>query len=125
MVFQPVGFTKLPRSHEALVGSYPTFSPLPAFRRAVSLSAALSVARPFPAAPLPVRKHGALRCPDFPLRGLAARSDGAMHRISMNAFRSPMSVDQYFRCPHAVLAHVRIVELQPLVILEGFAHFLT
>lgn len=29
MVFQPMGFTKLPMSPPALVGSYPTFSPLP------------------------------------------------------------------------------------------------
>lgn len=30
MVFQPVGFTKLPRSHAALVSFYLTFSPVPA-----------------------------------------------------------------------------------------------
>ena len=68
MVFQRVGFTKLPCSHKALVSSYLTFSPLPPScdGSAVSLSAALSVAVPFPARPLPVRKHAALCCPDFP-----------------------------------------------------------
>jgi hypothetical protein len=81
MVFQPVGFTKLFRSHEALVSSYLTFSPLPALRLAVSLSAALSVTPPFPVAPLPVRKHGALSCPDFPPLFFKS-GDGAMHRMS-------------------------------------------
>jgi len=68
MVFQRVGFTKLPCSHTALVSSYLTFSPLPPScdGSAVSLSAALSVAVPFPVRPLPVRKHAALCCPDFP-----------------------------------------------------------
>ncbi len=68
MVFQRVGFTKLPCSHTALVSSYLTFSPLPppCGGSAVSLSAALSVAVPFPVRPLPVRKHAALCCPDFP-----------------------------------------------------------
>ncbi|SDA95443.1 hypothetical protein SAMN03080617_04074 [Algoriphagus alkaliphilus] len=56
------------------VGSYPTFSPLPfnrlrdkpcVERRFVSV--ALSVLRLSPAEVLPVRKYGALRCPDFPL----------------------------------------------------------
>lgn len=78
-----------------LVGSYfqppkrpipreggPTFSSLPRRslseggpslqlrRSAVSLSAALSMAGPSPSRPLPVRKHAALRCPDFPPRTL-------------------------------------------------------
>ena len=68
LVFQLVGFTKLPRSHAALVGSYPTFSslPPPCGGSAVSLSAALSMASPSPVIPLPVRKHDALCCPDFP-----------------------------------------------------------
>ena len=59
----------------------PTFSSLPCWRStkvslrnitntAVSLSAALSVDHPFPSSPLPVRKHAALRCPDFPLSAL-------------------------------------------------------
>ena len=61
MVFQPVGFTKPLMLPATLVGSYPTFSPLPRRSEAVSLSAALSVTLRFPLAPLPVRKHGALR----------------------------------------------------------------
>lgn len=95
LAFQPVGFTKLPRSHGALVGSYferrsayparrrahlfiftrrslgeggpcQNFSLGPCGLQATSLSAALSITPPSPAAPLPVRKHGALCCPDFP-----------------------------------------------------------
>ena len=63
------------------VGSYPTFSPLPppCDGSAVSVSAALSVAPPSPVTPLPVRKHGALRCPDFPPSG---RSRRAMERCT-------------------------------------------
>lgn len=99
LVFQPVGFTKLPRSHGALVGSYPTFSSLPRRslseggpslqlqRSAVSLSVALSVTPPSPAAPLPVRKHGALCCPDFPPSPpCGGKNGGAVRRMSMNFF---------------------------------------
>lgn len=50
------------------------------------LSVALSVARPSPAEPLPVRKHGALCCPDFPPTLLQRVSDGAVRRMSMNAW---------------------------------------
>ena len=59
-----------------------TFSPLPPpfDGSAVSLSAALSVTPPSPVMFLPVRKHGALRCPDFP-PSHCWKSDGAMHRI--------------------------------------------
>jgi len=78
MVFQRVRFTKLPcrqkhwwaltLSAEAPIPREggPTFSSLPTLRQAVSLSAALSVDHPFPNGPLPVRKHAALHCPDFP-----------------------------------------------------------
>jgi hypothetical protein len=51
------------------VGSYPTISPLPDNQKRPSggiFSVALAVALPSPTIPLPVRKHGALRCPDFP-----------------------------------------------------------
>ena len=50
------------------VGSYPTFSPLPTDKvdwRFVSV--ALSVFLSSPTEILPVRKYGALCCPDFPL----------------------------------------------------------
>ena len=46
------------------VGSYPTISPLPR-KRGGMFSVALSVGFP----PLPVRKHAALWCSDFPLPG--------------------------------------------------------
>lgn len=86
MAFQPVGFTKPLLSPAMLVVSYTTFSPLPppCDGSAVSLSAALSVAPPFPVMPLPVRKHGALRCPDFP-PSHCWKSGGAMHRMSRNS----------------------------------------
>ena len=92
MAFQPVRFTKPSLSPAMLVGSYPTFSPLPPPRggSAVSLSAALSVAPPSPVMPLPVRKHGALCCPDFPPSHYW-KSDGAMHRMSMNSSVSYIS----------------------------------
>lgn len=61
-------------SPEALVRSYRTFSSLPRQVVAVSLSAALSVDHPFPSGPLPVRKHAALRCPDFPPCTLRCRT---------------------------------------------------
>jgi len=50
------------------VSSYLTFSPLPQDRSfvAVYFSVALSVPHPFPDEDLPVRKCGALCCPDFP-----------------------------------------------------------
>lgn len=89
LVFQPVGFTKLPRSHAALVGSYPTFSSLPPScdGSAVSLSAALSMAPPSPVVPLPVRKHGALCCPDFPPSPpCGEKNGGAMRGMSMNFY---------------------------------------
>ena len=84
LVFQPVGFTKLPHSHEALVSFYLTFSPVPRLSGVVSLSAALSITPLFPMMPLPVRKHGALCCPDFPLP-LCSDNDKAERDISMNA----------------------------------------
>ena len=87
LVFQPVGFTKLDRSRGTLVGSYPTFSSLPPSfdSSAVSLSVALSMAPPSPVVPLPVRKHGALCCPDFPPSPpCGGKNGGAMRRISRN-----------------------------------------
>ncbi len=86
MAFQPVRFTKPLLSPAMLVVSYTTFSPLPPScdGSAVSLSAALSVTPLFPVVSLPVRKHGALRCPDFP-PSHCWKSDGAMHRMSRNS----------------------------------------
>lgn len=67
MVFQPMRFAKLRTLPRTLVGSYSTFSPFPQNEfGVVSLSVALSVSRASPLACLPVRKHGTLRCPDFP-----------------------------------------------------------
>ena len=76
MAFQPARFTKQRTLLPALVGSYPTFSPLPTRTPAVSLSAALAVNFSFRKSPLPVRKSGALCCPDFPLPIAGQRQGG-------------------------------------------------
>jgi len=60
---------------ESAVGSYPTISPLPRKRGGI-FSVALAV-RLFQDA-LPVRKHGALCCPDFPLRLSTQRRSGLL-----------------------------------------------
>ncbi len=65
LVLLRMGFTELPTSPPALVSSYLTLSPLPAFAKASAgglLSVALSLGLP----PVPVRDHPALRSPDFP-----------------------------------------------------------
>ncbi len=121
MVFQPVGFTKLPRSHGALVSSYLTFSSLPALRRAVSLSVALSVTRPFPNALLPVRKHGALCCPDFPPQ---ANDLGRWSDAQDVKERSTMTQDDDLRSTHPIAPHIRIVELDAIIILKDPANLL-
>ena len=48
------------------VGSYPAFSPLPENRRLFSVTLLC------PCGQLPVKKYGALRCPDFPPAGFPA-----------------------------------------------------
>ena len=65
LAFQPMRFTRATR-HRATPGALTSrFHPyLQVAPQAVSFSVALSVGR-FPHR-LPVRKHGALRCPDFP-----------------------------------------------------------
>lgn len=69
------------------VGSYPTFSPLPFdWLRAKPeidgrfVSVALSVFLPSPVESLPVRKYGALCCPDFPLSRPRCYRDGTAAR---------------------------------------------
>jgi len=60
-----MGFTELLTSPSALVSSYLTLSPLPAFAEAQTgglLSVALSLGSP----PVPVKDHPALWSPDFP-----------------------------------------------------------
>ncbi len=60
MVFQRMGFTQLPDLHQALVGSYPTFSPLPYNMAVILCSTFPSSRKP------PVRWHASLCSPDFP-----------------------------------------------------------
>ncbi len=70
-----MGFTELPTSPSALVSSYLTLSPLPAFTKATAgglLSVALSLGSP----PVPVKDHPALWSPDFPPPTFAKASVG-------------------------------------------------
>ena len=81
----------------------PTFSSLPVealakadlaqtTTSAVSLSVALSMAPPSPVMLLPVRKHGALCCPDFPPSPpCSGKNDGAMRGMSMNSLHRSVS----------------------------------
>ena len=70
-----MGFTELLTSPPALVSSYLTLSPLPAFAEAITgglLSVALSLGSP----PVPVKDHPALWSPDFPPPTLAQGLSG-------------------------------------------------
>src|SRR5512139_1758527 len=94
-----MGFTELPTSPPALVSSYLTLSPLPAFAEAMAgglLSVALSLGSP----PVPVRDHPALWSPDFPPPACA---NGTGERRSPGSLR-PRSIIANFqttgkRCP--------------------------
>src|SRR5262245_42000898 len=61
LVFQPTRFAMPPPSLGARWALDPPFHPYPIRRRGGLFSVALSVTPPSPAAPLPVRKRGALR----------------------------------------------------------------
>ena len=65
VAFHPVRFTYARRVATAAVGSYPAFSPLP-HRSAAVIFCCTVCSRRITRRPLPVRKYGALRCPDFP-----------------------------------------------------------
>src|SRR5690606_33498149 len=86
LVFQPVGFAVPPPSLGARWALAPPFHPCLCLAAIGGLlSVALSVAPPFPAALLPVRKYGALCCPDFPPSAPeGAKNGGAMRRMSRN-----------------------------------------
>ncbi len=86
LVFQPVGFAVPPSSLMARWSFAPPFHPCLCLAAIGGLlSAALSVTPPSPAAPLPVRKHGALCCPDFPpFPPCGGKSGGAMRGMSRN-----------------------------------------
>ena len=59
-----MGFTKPAESPQLLVGSYPTFSPLPA---GIPAGGIFSVALSLALRPVDVIDHSVLRSPDFPL----------------------------------------------------------
>lgn len=86
LVFQPVGFAMPPSSLMARWSFAPPFHPCLCLAAIGGLlSVALSVTPPSPAAPLPVRKHGALCCPDFPPSPpCGGKSGGAMRGMSRN-----------------------------------------
>jgi len=68
LVFQLLRFT-INIVANAVVGSYPAFSPLPGLDTSSLggiFSVALAVAQQFLVKHLPVRKQNALCCPDFP-----------------------------------------------------------
>jgi hypothetical protein len=66
------------------VGSYSTGSPLLFCSKSGMFSVVLSVSRPSPVDCLPVRKHDALRCPDFPLPAEAESDETAYPRAKGN-----------------------------------------
>ena len=78
--FNPSG-VRLPVSPPGPVSSYLTFSPFPRPEARLLFSVTLL----YPSGYLPVRKDGALRCPDFPPRHMC-RSDGPACRHKDNPF---------------------------------------
>jgi len=68
-----VGFTEPPGSPRALVRSYRTVAPLPVARSPGPIGGLLSVALSFESPRLAVSQHPALRSPDLPRPGRAAR----------------------------------------------------
>lgn len=111
-------FSLLPAEALAKEGLAKYFSLRPFGLQETSLSAALSVTPPFPVVPLPVRKHGALRCPDFPpepLRDRAAERCTGCQRTQLPTSTSAVTQDDHFRCPGTIAPHVGIVELDVIV----------
>ena len=78
--FNPSG-VRLATSPPRPVSSYLTFSPFPRPEARLLFSVTL----PYPFGYLPVRKDGALCCPDFPPRH-KCRSDGPACRCKYNSF---------------------------------------
>lgn len=75
LVYQPVRFT-MPRHHWPSGELLPPLFTLTDARGLGGIfSVALAVARRLPTKPLPVRKYGALCCPDFPLLHYCSNSD--------------------------------------------------
>jgi hypothetical protein len=64
---------RLPMLPPEPVSSYLTFSPFPSATLGARSGRLFSVTLLYPRGYLPVRKHGALCCPDFPFRQLAER----------------------------------------------------
>ena len=68
LIFQPIRFALPPPSLSGRWALTPPFHPYPNMHRDGLFSVALSVTNPSPDWCLPVRKYGALCCPDFPPR---------------------------------------------------------
>jgi len=100
LAFHPVGFAGPLRSPEAPVRSYRTLSPLTA---AGAVAGLLSVARavvPVGPARLPVRKHGALWCSDFPhRRPKVVGTDGATPEPAHSCTRTPRGAPRFGLSP--------------------------
>ena len=113
MAFQPARFTKQRTLLPALVGSYPTFSPLPTRTPAVSLSAALAVNFSFRKSPLPVRKSGALCCPDFPLPIAGQRQGGVCAGAKVGNPRGHGAYQGHlFSCPASLPRATQILPIK-------------
>ena len=78
LIFQPIRFTMQYRSPGTRWALTPPFHPYPA-RRGGIFSVALAVTAPSPVRTLPVRKYGALCCPDFPLSRCSEQRQAGLH----------------------------------------------
>ncbi len=85
LIFQPVRFVGQCITTLS-VGSYPAFSPLPCKQGGI-FSVTLSVASPLQDLPLPVRKYGTLRCPDFP-----TQINGSIERTAASKLQSKIDL---------------------------------
>ena len=97
----------------ASVGSYPAFSPLLCIITTQSgnfLSHSLRRRRR-----LPVRKHGALCCPDFPHAGYSPARDGTPGCVcKVNAFLSEVQATSEYHCPITLSARAYRLWLRPM-----------
>ena len=95
------------------VGSYPAFSPLLCIITTQSgnfLSHSLRRRRR-----LPVRKHGALCCPDFPHAGYSPARDGTPGCVcKVNAFLSEVQATSEYHCPITLSARAYRLWLRPM-----------
>ncbi|EPR68830.1 hypothetical protein ADICYQ_2216 [Cyclobacterium qasimii M12-11B] len=90
LVFQPIRFALQYRSPDTRWALTPPFHPYPNWKTSCGgfLSVVLSVILVFLPGHLPVRKYGALCCPDFPLSLVksprTATNQPALHKNKLN-----------------------------------------